>query len=85
MDKNAINSEASKMLNAVKEYNISNIYFLNKSYINGSENYGRTIRFGSSSLGGYKDDTYWICFDLNGNFAVGVQVNGATNPVWYMK
>lgn len=85
MDKNAINSEALKMINAVKEYSISNIYFLNKSYINNSENYGRTIRFGSSSLGGYKEDTYWICFDLNGNFAVGVQVNGATNPVWYNK
>lgn len=85
MEKNAINSEALKMLNAVQEYSASNIYFLNKSWINNSENYGRTIRFGSSSLSSYSEDTYWICFDLNGNFAVGVQVNGAAYPVWYMK
>ena len=73
------------MLHAVQEYNASNIYFLNKSYINGSENYGRTIRFGSSSFGSFEEDTYWICFDCYGNFAVGVQINGATNPAWYMK
>lgn len=85
MDKNAINSEASKMLKAVQEYSFPSIYFLNRSYINGNENYGRTIRFGSSSLGSYKEDTYWICFDLNGNLAVGVQINGAANPAWYMK
>lgn len=73
------------MLHAVQEYNASNVYFLNKSYINGSENYGRTIRFGSSSFGRFIDDTYWICFDCNGNFAVGLQINGATNPVWFIK
>ena len=60
------------------------IYFLGKSYIDNKESDGFTIRIGSSSIGTFREDTYYISFSFNNIIiAFGVQVNGATTITWY--
>lgn len=59
--------------------------FLGYAYGNSSTNYGVTIRWGNSSLGGYVDDTYWLSMDYTGALRVGVQLNNASQPTWHTK
>ena len=60
------------------------IYFLGKSYIDNKESEGFTIRIGSSSFGGFREDTYYISFSFyNASIAFGHQVNGATKATWF--
>lgn len=64
--------------------NGKSIYFLDKSYIDNKESDGFTIRIGSSSIGTFHEDTYYISFSFyNAIIAFGAQVNGATTITWY--
>lgn len=65
-------------------FNRKKLSFLGYAY-GGSSSYGFTIRWGSSSIGGYVNDTYWLSIGSDGTLRVGVQVNGATQPTWYTK
>ena len=59
-----------------------NIYILDKAYGPAGGDYGFTIRFGSSSLSEFVNDTYWLSVGIKG-MCVGIQVNGAANPEWH--
>ena len=63
----------------------SRVYILPKAYINNTEGWGATIKFGQSEVGNFVEDTYWLCVDNAGKIAIGVQVNGWANPTWYVK
>jgi len=59
--------------------------FMGSCYYNNTGVYGFTIRWGSSSLGTYVDDTYWLTVRYDGLLAIGYQLNGATKPTWVVK
>ena len=59
------------------------IYFAPSDLRTGS--YGRTIRIGYSSMGGYNGDTYYLSIGSDGSLAVGTQLNGASYPTWHVK
>ena len=59
-----------------------NIYIMDKAYGPAGEDYGFTIRNGSSSHGEFVNDTYWLSVGTKG-MSVGLQVNGAANPEWH--
>ena len=65
--------------------NRKKLSFMGYAYGNSSTNYGATIRWGSSSIGGYVDDTYWLSMDYTGALRVGVQLNNASQPTWHTK
>lgn len=65
--------------------NTKKLSFLGVCYYNNTGVYGFTIRWGSSSLGVFVDDTYWLAIRWDGLLAVGIQSNGATYPTWYEK
>ena len=59
-----------------------NIYIMDKAYGPAGEDYGFTIRNGSSSHGEFVNDTYWLSVGIKG-MSIGLQVNGAANPEWH--
>ena len=59
-----------------------NIYFMDKAYGPSGEDWGFTIRNGSSSHGEFVNDTYWLSVGTRG-LSIGLQVNGARNPEWH--
>ena len=59
-----------------------NIYIMDKAYGPAGEDYGFTIRNGSSSHGEFVNDTYWLSVGTRG-LSIGLQVNGARNPEWH--
>ena len=59
-----------------------NIYIMDKAYGPAGEDYGFTIRNGSSSHGEFVNDTYWLSVGTKG-MSIGLQVNGAKNPEWH--
>ena len=61
---------------------VRNIEIMSKAYGPAGEDYGFTIRNGSSSHGNFVNDTYWLSVGTKG-MSVGIQVNGAVNPEWH--
>ena len=59
-----------------------NIYIMDKAYGPAGEDYGFTIRNGSSSHGEFVNDTYWLSVGTRG-LSIGLQVNGDRNPKWH--
>ena len=60
------------------------ITILSNSYIGNSASYGYTIRFGGSSMNSFVQDTYWLSVDFSGRIGLGLQLNGAKAPTWYV-
>ncbi len=59
--------------------------FLNACWYNNEYNYGFTFVFGASSIGNYVEDTYWLAIRHDGLLGVGIQINNAVQPKWYVK
>lgn len=66
-------------------YNGNRISLLSYAYYNNVQAAGMTLRIGNSSIGGWAGDTFWLCVDSSNRLSIGVQINGATNPTWYIK
>lgn len=80
-----LDSISDSTSNSISNTTNKNITFLGSSYIDNKKDYGFTLRVGYSDLTVWNGDTYWLSCDFNGRIGLGVQINGATSPSWYIK
>lgn len=77
-----VRTQAGADLDMVRNVTGKQFEILAAAYAGGSEQYGVTFKFGSSTIGEYVNDTYWLSIRYDGQLAVGIQVSGATTPTW---
>ncbi len=65
--------------------NGNKVSLLPYSYYNNQQAAGMTLRIGNSSLGSWNGNTFWLCVDSSNRLSIGVQINSAKNPTWYIK
>lgn len=83
--KESVSDLLKKSIDTISNTTNKNITFLSSSYIDNKKDYGFTLRVGYSDLTVWNGDTYWLSCDFNGRIGLGVQINGATSPSWYIK
>lgn len=65
------------------QYSSNFLTLIGKYYgANGKTGYGFTIRYGVSSFGEFKGDTYYLSVSSSGELSIGYQTNGNTDAVF---